>query len=232
MMLEREFRDAAWQFGGIMLFLAVIPLVYLLDSSTYRTGVRLSEYMIGGFGLLWLISTVYIGYNIFRSEIRDDSFEYVLSLPISRLKLLVWKTLPRILVLYVTAELSDLFGVTYFPGRALLLAFIVFTQVCGFTLGLVGRGSWMARLLLFLLVTFTYFTNSTRPLRYTMLGGIAGSLWIVLELAVLMILLLPVYSIWDLRHGRIMERRLALSAVLPLLLMAVPVIVLFSGGQL
>ncbi|OPL17807.1 MAG: hypothetical protein AVO35_07980 [Candidatus Aegiribacteria sp. MLS_C] len=149
-MIAHEFRMTLSQFGGVMTFLAVMPLVYLLDISVRRTGVSLADYIIGGYGLLWLISVIYPGCNIFRSEVRDGSLEYLLSLPIGRSDLLLWKTLPRILILYLAAEVGSLFGVEFFTGRELLLSFIVFTQSCGFILGLVGMGSWKARCILFL----------------------------------------------------------------------------------
>lgn len=228
-MLAREFRMTLSQFGTVMAFLAVMPLVYMFDSSVYRTGVSLAEYVIGGYGLLWFIAAIYLGYNAFRPEMRDGSLEYLLSLPIGRLDLMIWKTLPRILILYLAAELGSLFGVEFFTGRELLLSFIVFTESCGFILGLVGRGSWKARCILFLLVLFTFIINSTVPVRYSLVGSIAGSSCIALELVVLLVLLLPVYAIWDLRPVPVREKRLSLCAVGPLLVMAIPVIDVFSG---
>jgi hypothetical protein len=229
-MLEREFRIAIRQFGLVMAFLAVMPLVYALDSSFYRTGVGFTEYMTGGYGLLLMVSTFYLGYNIFSQEDEDGSLEYLLSLPVGRWQLLSIKVVPRVVILFLAAELGGLIGVQLIPGREALISFVLFSQICGFVLGIVSRRSWISRLSLFLLVLFTYFINSTSPgFHYYILPVVGGSSWIpylMLEMAILLLILLPVYSHWDMKPASYRESMLARLVVGPLIILAIPLILL------
>ena len=250
-MFLKELKDTLKQAGLIMAFLAVMPLVYLLDSSFYRTGVTFPEYIGGGFAILWLIAVGYMAYNIFRPEEKDDAVEYILSLPIARWKLLIWKTVPRVVVLLlINAIVKCLIGgYFWFYNFTGLLAFVVFSQFCGFTLGIVGRKSWIARLMVFVLTICTFIINSMPP-RFIWKDFIKASsllpypspfmMWmeqirfsqlpyILVEFGFLALILLPVYRIWDLKPIRVRELSFARRAIVPLIVLAFPVVWLFSS---
>ena len=215
-----------------MAFLAVMPLIYLIDSSFYKTGVTFPEYMVRGFGLLWMIAVGYMAYNMFRPEEKDDAVEYILSLPIPHWKLLIWKTVPRVVILLALNLLAVFIsgGHLWFYNLTGLLAFVVFAQVCGFTLGIVGRKSWIARLMLFVMVICTYIVNSIPPvLIWKYQVPASGLLNILVEFGFLTLIFIPIYRKWDLKPVRVRELEFAKRAIVPLIILAVPVVHLFSS---
>jgi ABC-type transport system involved in multi-copper enzyme maturation permease subunit len=231
-MLDREFRAALLQFGSVIALLAVMPLVFLLDSSFYRTGVLLEEYLIGGYSLLWIVGALYLAYNMFRGEEQDGAKEYLLSLPVGRGRLLLLKTIPRMAVLLTAALIEGMLGTHQFVGTGMLIAFIVFSQVCGFILGIVGRRSLSARLILFTMVVFVYIINSTPPrfMLYDILLLRSSVPYLLLETSLLTLILMPVYRDWDLKPMAARESRLAKLSIGPLLILAFPVVHLFSSS--
>lgn len=250
-MFLKEIKDTLRQTGFIMAFLAVIPPVYLLDSSLYKTGVTFPEYMWGGFALLWMIAAGYLAYNVFRPEEKDNAVEYILSLPIARWKLLIWKTAPRVVVLLLINVIVQCFNGNYFWFYSFtgLLVFVVFSQVCGFALGLVGRKSWITRLMLFVMTICAFIINSMPPeflwkenvkwssvlphpsaimmwmehIRFSQLS------YILVELGLLALILVPLYRTWDLKPVRVRELSFAKRSLIPMIVLAFPVVWMFSS---
>lgn len=210
-----------------MAFLAVMPLVYLLDSSLYKTGVTFTEYMTGGFALLWMIAVGYLAYNMFRPEEKDNAVEYILSLPINRWKFLIWKTVPRVAVLLVPIVIIP-FVTNFIPIG--IVAFVGFAQLCGFTLGIVGRKSWIARSMLFVMTICVYIINSIQPEFIWKDSFIASLLpYILVEFGFIALILIPIYKKWDLKPVRARELSFAKRAMVPLIVLAFPVVYLFSS---
>jgi ABC-type transport system involved in multi-copper enzyme maturation permease subunit len=240
----KEVKDTLKQIGFIMAFLAVMPLVYLLDSSLYKTGVTFTEYMLGGFALLWMIAVGYLAYNIFRPEEKDNAVEYVLSLPISRWKLLIWKVAPRAVVLLILIVIPLV--TNDIPE---VVAFVVFAQFCGFVLGIVGRRSWIARSMLFVMTICVFFINSTPPkfmwrqyFSYSSILSHSSPIMIFMEhvmfsqlsyffieFGLLALILLPLYRNWDLKPIRKRELSFAKRAIVPLIVLAFPVVWMVSS---
>ena len=250
-MFLKEIKDTLKQAGFIMAFLAVIPLVYLLDSSLYKTGVTFPEYMTGGFALLWMIAVGYLAYNMFRPEEKDNAVEYILSLPIARWKLLIWKMVPRVLILFIPEVVVNSLGSTHlwFYNFTGLLAFIIFSQVCGFALGLVGRKSWITRLMLFVMTICAFIINSMPP-KFIWKEFVKGSsllpypspflMWmehvrfsqlpyILVEFGFLVLMLVPLYRTWDLKPIRVRELSFAKRSLIPMIVLAFPVVWMFSS---
>ncbi len=226
-MFLKEVKDTLKQVGFIMAFLAVMPLVYLLDSSLYKTGVTFTEYMTGGFALLWMIAVGYLAYNMFRPEEKDNAVEYILSLPINRWKFLIWKTVPRVAVLLVPIVIIP-FVTNFIPIG--IVAFVGFAQLCGFTLGIVGRKSWIARSMLFVMTICVYIINSIQPEFIWKDSFIASLLpYILVEFGFIALILIPIYKKWDLKPVRARELSFAKRAMVPLIVLAFPVVYLFSS---
>ena len=250
-MFLKEIKDALRQTGFIMAFLAVMPLVYLLDSSLYKTGVTFPEYMWGGFALLWMIAVGYLAYNMFRPEEKDNAVEYILSLPIARWKLLIWKTAPRITVLLLANVIASCSGAGYFwfYNFTGLLVFVVFSQVCGFSLGIVGRKSWITRLMLFVMTISAFIINSIPPefiwkefVKYSSILPHPSAIvmwmeqvrfsqfpYIIIELGFLALILVPLYRTWDLKPVRVRELSFAKRSLIPMIVLAFPVVWMFSS---
>lgn len=231
-MFLKEVKDTLKQAGSIMAFLVVMPLIYLLDSSFYKTGTTIIEYIGGGFALLWMIAVGYLAYNMFRPEEKDNAVEYILSLPISHWKLLICKLLPRITVLLALNLLTVFLcsGHIWFYNLSGLLTFVVFSQVCGFTLGIVGRRSWITRLMLFFMMICAFIINSIPLLLIWKDSFPASSLLnIIVQLGFLVLILIPIYRNWDLKPVRARELSFAKIAIVPLIVLAFPVVWLFSS---
>ncbi len=231
-MFLKELKDTLKQVGSIMTLLVVMPLIYLLDSSFYKTGTTILEYIGGGFALLWMIAVGYLAYNMFRPEEKDNAVEYILSLPITRWKLMVWKILPRVAVLFALNLLTVFIGGGYiwFYNLSGLFTFVIFSQVCGFTLGIVGRRSWITRLMLFVMVICAFIINSIPPLLIWKDQVPASSLLnIIVEFGFLVLILIPIYRNWDLKPVRTRELSFAKVAIVPLIVLAFPVVWLFSS---
>lgn len=253
-MFLKELKDTLKQTGSIMTLMVVMPLIYLLDSSFYRTGTTLLEYMAGGFALLWMIALGYLAYNMFRPEEKDDAVEYILSLPIGRWKLLICKILPRVGIL-LGLNLLTIFvggGHLWFYNLQGLLVFVVFSQVCGFALGIVSRKSWITRLMLFVMMICAFIINSI-PLQFiwkdvvnatSMLPNLPNLspmlIWmdhirfshlsyILIEFGFLALILIPLYRSWDIKPVRARELSFAKRAIVPLILLAYPVVYMLSS---
>ena len=99
-MLKKELKDASRSMAECLPVLLVIPLI---DGFVEKMFVDLRWEFPGILGLsIYLIAmvySVYAGLTIFRSERRDGALEYMLSLPLSKVRILTNKLLPRILFL-------------------------------------------------------------------------------------------------------------------------------------
>ncbi|MBD3278090.1 MAG: ABC transporter permease subunit, partial [Candidatus Aegiribacteria sp.] len=198
-MFRLELKATLRQTLFVMGFMVIMPLLYLLDSSVYMTGTSLVDYMLGGYGLLWLITAGCLAYNMFRKEDEDDAEEYLLSLPISRYNLLAVKTVPRFAVL---AGLELLFRLltgrqmwfSDFPG---MIVFLICILLCGFMLGLAGRKSWIARLVLLVIAAGAFVVSGLPPhmiwntVRHSSLPYYLG------EMVILLVVTLYLTKIWD-----------------------------------
>lgn len=247
-MWMKETRETLKQAAFVMSFFTLVPLLFLLDISLYRTGMTLMEYLSNGMDLFILITSLYLAYNMFKPEEDDGASEYLLSLPVSRMKLLACKTLPRVSVALVLALIGRvMYGMLMSRGSALvyiflnwgaglpyMILFMVFIQGCGYTLGLVGRGSWSARVILLLMVlcvwqfgTFTLLiSHAIRvffdwPASFRFALALRTTWQAVIDFAVFYMLLWyilrPLMCIWDGKSIRFREIRFQRRAVLPLI---------------
>jgi ABC-type transport system involved in multi-copper enzyme maturation permease subunit len=169
-MWAHEFRVTIRQALFVMAFFVLVPLAYLADVEFYRTGLTFLEYMSNGLDLFILVTALYLAYNMFRSEEEDGATEYLLSLPMDRTELIKYKIMPRITVMmplviagYLLADhaLHQSVFLYYFiswsAGFLYVFLLVAFMETCGFILGLLGRGSWSARLLLMGMVVCAWY---------------------------------------------------------------------------
>ena len=95
-MLKKEFRDTAYRFVECMLILLAVPIAYLTDKLLVHFRAPFQD-IIEVVGLLVVLGfSVYAGATIFQAEKKDRAFEYLLSLPLTRKKILWNKLLPRL----------------------------------------------------------------------------------------------------------------------------------------
>lgn len=248
-MFLKELKDTLKQTGFIMGFFILIPLLYLTDQAVYSTGLTFIEYISNGLDLFILITAFFTAYNMFKIEESDGATEYLLSLPVSRWILLKYKVMPRIAVLTVllligsivnNLRISDgsvmgLIFINWHAGFSYMLGFIIFLQICGFILGLVGRTSWITSLMLLVMALCVWQGATTTGVIISVIGNVFGS-WhtaIRFQLAIhnygfalinysvyfalLAYILVPLLRMWDLKPLRVREVWFQKRAFLPML---------------
>ncbi len=109
-MIYKEFKDIYKQILIILSFLIIMPLIhytkfsFFIESSGtggkshlgYGNG-NISYFFIFAF-IVFILADV-LGKNMFSREFKDNGFEYMLSMPLSRFEILKNKIIPRIIIL-------------------------------------------------------------------------------------------------------------------------------------
>ncbi|NIM11834.1 MAG: hypothetical protein GTO45_06920 [Candidatus Aminicenantes bacterium] len=97
-MLKKEFRDTLMILLQSSILLLSIPIIMML-SLVLDTNIPFHHLLSAASFITVLAFTGYSGLAMFQSERKDKGFEYLLTLPLSKLKLLIFKMLPRLSVL-------------------------------------------------------------------------------------------------------------------------------------
>lgn len=253
---KREFMVTLRQALFVLSFYSLVPLLYLLDVSVYRSGFTFMEYMSNGLDLFILLVSGYLAYNMFRPEEEQGAMEYLLSIPLGRRKLFGLKILPRMAVLVplmaagrIMVEILHTHGSVLYSilinwrfGFLYMVLFMLFIQMCGFLLGLVGRRSWSTRLLLaFTAVTVwknsgiviavdriilktmgwrTFMTlkhNMSRSMGFRNVYTLEVLINFAVFYGLILYVLVPLMKIWDMKALRFREVWFQKRAILPLL---------------
>ena len=116
-MLKKEIRDALRVLFESSLLLLAFPVMYLLDRYVLHIAMKTAElaqavYMISGY-----IFVLYSGLALFRKERKDRGLEYLLTLPMSRFKILCCKMAPRLIVIVMIVLIHEIL----FSGQRLLM---------------------------------------------------------------------------------------------------------------
>ncbi|MGD8536732.1 MAG: hypothetical protein PVF66_12865 [Candidatus Aminicenantes bacterium] len=127
-MLKKEISNSIKTLILCLLLFIGVPLGYALDKIIIHFGWMLSEI----FNFMFLMTTIAFplaaGLTIFQSEKRDRAFEYLFSLPLSRLQILMYKILPRLAILLVLIAVSTIFSVyqnIWIAGFNLVILFLI-----------------------------------------------------------------------------------------------------------
>lgn len=154
-MLKKEFRDTLRILLESSLMLLAVPLIIL---TLLIMGLKVNYVQ-----LIKIISIItvfafsgYSGLGMFLWEKRDKGFEYLLTLPISRLKLLFYKLLPRFVVLMLFLSTWSLIFARPINDYIVVLIFIQWAGAC---LSL-AFNSYFAALIGIILLGFFYSLSS------------------------------------------------------------------------
>lgn len=144
-MLKKEFSDAFKQFMECMILLLGVPLGVVLDKLIIHFGWKLSDIFHFVFLITMTVYPVVAGLTIFQSERKDRAFEYLFSLPLSRLEAIRYKIAPRFLLLLLLVIASIFFSIfknVLINGFNLIVVFLISAfmsiSVTSFVLGVVG----------------------------------------------------------------------------------------------
>lgn len=127
-MLKKEISDSLKTLILCLLLFLGVPLGFALDKLIIHFGWKLSEI----FNFMYLVTIVAFplssGLTIFQSEKKNRAFEYLFSLPLSRLQILMYKILPRLAILLVLIAVSTFFSVyqnIWISGFNLVILFLI-----------------------------------------------------------------------------------------------------------
>jgi len=127
-MLKKEISDSLKTLILCLLLFFGVPLGYVMDKFIIHFGWKLSEI----FNFMYLITIIAFplaaGLTIFQSEKKDRAFEYLFSLPLSRLQILMYKVLPRLgllLVLIIASALFSVYQNIWIAGFNLVVLFLI-----------------------------------------------------------------------------------------------------------
>ncbi len=99
-MLKKEFKEVFKQ--TLILIISVFCLIfpiYLIASIFTKHIFVFSEYFLMFYQLFIFFFAFFLGISLFSKEIRNNGFEYLLTLPFTRTKLLLYKIVPRLISL-------------------------------------------------------------------------------------------------------------------------------------
>ncbi len=108
-MLKKEVRDALKRELECLLILGAIPLAFLWDRLIMKFKWAFFDIFSGVFVTTVVLYAVYSGATIFQSEKKDRAFEYLFSLPLTRSRILLMKTGPRLAILIFLVIILALF---------------------------------------------------------------------------------------------------------------------------
>jgi ABC-type Na+ efflux pump permease subunit len=237
-MLNKEFRDTLKRLGECFFILIGVPLGYLWDRVFVKFGWDLWSILEGVLVALIFVYAAYAGATIFWAEKKEQAFEYLFSLPVSRTRILASKILPRLGCLVVLYAMLTILGKNpFFSPVGLSLAFIflvgVFLSLAidSAVIGLLGI------LLLYGLYYFTHPTFSFIAWNLHLIPSLTSSFMIMRSLSAL-ILLLPFGIAFWIVYRRLDARPLNLQMKpyylisLPSLLVVISLIMVFFGRYL
>ena len=127
-MLKKEIIDSLKIFGECLLLLIAIPLAYLFDKLVIHFGWSFSEIFNFVYITIMVVYPVAAGLTLFQSEKKDRAFEYLFSFPLSRLKIITCKILPRLSLLLLLTIVSLFISVFRYPwmnGFNLIVLFLI-----------------------------------------------------------------------------------------------------------
>jgi len=129
-MLRKELTESIKRLLECCVIFVGIPIAFLLDRLIINFGWEFKDLFQGIIIAVVLIYTVYSGLTLFQSEKRDRAFEYLLSMPISKSKIILLKIVARLIsLLFLILILTFLMDFNTFQGSAVWLIFLFFISV-------------------------------------------------------------------------------------------------------
>ena len=257
-MIRKEFRDIFQSTLVRLSFLAIIPLLALLKvspwkiyhfflGSMFRILNGYAEHIyVNSFTFLLAVTILWTanhyGTNAFRGEHRDRAFEYLLSFPFSKSRILVYKFVPRVSMLVLSTIVYEVLASYYvvpmrqiqgplffFIDPVFFPVWVLFFLVAGFFLGLFEQKNWIA------VVTFlTFFSTILISLGIckailraidpgivdkSHFTGFSFLIGVMLVLVVLGTAFFTVYRKFDMKSPGLHARRFAFRVLPPLVLL-------------
>ncbi len=98
-MLKKEILDASKKLLECSIVLVAIPVGFVWDRFFIKFNWEFVDIIYFVFAATVVVYSIYSGATIFQSEKKDRAFEYLLSMPLTRMKIIFYKIFPRISIL-------------------------------------------------------------------------------------------------------------------------------------
>ena len=251
-MIKKEFREIIIPaLTRLSIILIPAPLLLIVGSSTYPV-INILKITAAALAvaILWVANNY--GIHVFKSEYQDHSFEYLLSFPLSKAKIVYNKLSPRTAILFgltVFYECSIILIWLYMPQSQEFISFplnpvffplwVIFFLFSGFCLGLIEQRSWRAAANFLIFLCYIFISLAVYPaLRYLDIfqgefrlasGFAVGALIIIVIMGTAF---LSVFKTFDLRMIKSYGKKI-LSRTIPLiLLLTVIAVVILTKSNL
>jgi len=235
-MLRKEIGDALKKLVESLVFLVIIPFMYIVDKLVWKWGLDYRSLIDTGFVITLLIYAVYAGGTVFQSERKDRAFEYLFSLPLTRRKIILAKILPRLGILMILGAAATIVvgrGLLVEAGITVLVLFFssLFLSIAVFSIAINMFGVGLIYLM--------FFQGGHVVGRFLLkIGGSSYLKWLVTQSAPAAVLLIPLGIAFWLTFKKMDARPLKLqmktyySITLPALFVLALLIALFSRSSM
>jgi ABC-type Na+ efflux pump permease subunit len=132
-MFKKELRDASELFLECLLLLLVVPVTFVFDKYLIHFDWNISVIFNLSLLSVLIIYPLLAGTLVFQSEKKDNAFEYLLSLPLSKAHILIAKIIPRLLFLFALIGVSMIFSPyknVLLNGFNLIVLFLISMFLC------------------------------------------------------------------------------------------------------
>jgi len=129
-MLRKELTESIKRFLECSLIFVGIPIAFLIDRVIIKFGWEFKDLFLGLFYVAVFFYSAYSGITILQAEKKDRALEYLLSMPISRSKIMLIKIFSRLIILiFCIFILTFLVDFKTFRMLAIWLIFLFFISV-------------------------------------------------------------------------------------------------------
>lgn len=128
-MFKKEVWDALKRGMECFIILGAVPVAYIFDQFVLKYNWEFNDIFEAVFFVTIVLFSVYAGATLFQSEKKDRAFEYLFSLPLSRIKILLLKLLPRMIILILLIIISNLVFKMGIIRNGFIFIFLFFVSV-------------------------------------------------------------------------------------------------------
>ncbi len=129
-MLRKELTESIKRFLECSVIFVGIPIAFVLDRLIIKFGLEFKDLFIVLFYVTVFFYSAYSGITIMQAEKKDRALEYLLSMPISRSKIMLMKIFSRLIILiFCIFILTFLVDFKTFRMLAIWLIFLFFISV-------------------------------------------------------------------------------------------------------
>ena len=129
-MLRKEIIESLKRFLECFVIFLGLPIAFLLDRLIMKFGWEFKDLFLALFFVAVFFYSVYSGITIMQAEKKDRALEYLLSMPISRSKIMLMKIFSRLIILiFCIFILAFLVNFKTFQMLTIWLIFLFFISV-------------------------------------------------------------------------------------------------------